>query len=92
MLIALFHKQEKGQLSGKRVHAKLFLKKFLTREVIMFLIITKENQRYTVEKVKHQANGIVFEYNNELVFIENNKIKEIDANYKMANAKNYRNK
>jgi hypothetical protein len=55
----------------------------------MFLIITKDNKRYTVEKVKHKADGIVFEYNNELIFIENKNVKEIDANFKSTNAKTF---
>jgi len=56
----------------------------------MYLILTKDNRRYTVEAIKHKENGIIFEYNNEMVFLDSSKIKVIDGNYKPVNAKTYR--
>lgn len=56
----------------------------------MFLILTKDSKRYTVESFKHQGDGIIFEYNDEMVYLDNKNIKVIDGSYKSANAKAYR--
>lgn len=55
----------------------------------MFLILTKDNQRYTVESIKNKENGIMFEYNNEMVYLSHSKIKEIDAGFNPVSAKGY---
>ncbi len=55
----------------------------------MFQIITKNDCRYVVESIKHKGEGIIFEYNNEFVFLESKNIKVIEGNYQKAYAKTY---
>ena len=55
----------------------------------MFLIITKDNTRYTVESIRHKENGIVFEHNGEEVLLTHDQIKSIDGSFKKASAKAY---
>jgi len=53
----------------------------------MYQIITKNGCRYIVESIKHKENGIIFEYDNEFVFLESKNIKVIEGNYQKSNAR-----
>lgn len=55
----------------------------------MFEIITKDNKRYTVEKISHKEFGILFEYANEMVILRHENIKSINANYSPVSAKTF---
>lgn len=55
----------------------------------MFEIITKNNQRYTVEKIQHKEFGILFEYSGDILILKHEDIKSINANYSPVSAKTF---
>ncbi|MBN2546010.1 MAG: hypothetical protein JXB50_09440 [Spirochaetes bacterium] len=55
----------------------------------MYQIITKNDCRYIVDSIKHKEKGIIFEYNNEFVFLESKNIKVIEGNYQRSCVKTY---
>ena len=55
----------------------------------MFEVITKTNNRYTVEKIKHTATGIIFEYNGDMVFLQHENIASVNGNFNPVSAKIY---
>ncbi|MCG8568578.1 MAG: hypothetical protein MJB14_00425, partial [Spirochaetes bacterium] len=55
----------------------------------MFEIVTKEKKRCTVKKITQNAKGVIFEYENEMVFLEHEKIEYINGNFQSTNSKTY---
>jgi hypothetical protein len=58
----------------------------------MVEIISKENKRYVLENVRHNSEGVIFEYLKEMVLLSHKDIKSMNWNYQKNPAKTYRNK
>jgi hypothetical protein len=58
----------------------------------MIEIISKDNKRYVIDEIQHKAEGVIFEFLNEMVYLSHKEIKSINLNYKKVSAKTYRNK
>jgi len=55
----------------------------------MVKIITKTNNQYIIDTIQHKSNGVIFNFLNDMVFLNHSEIKSIDLGYAKVSAKTY---
>jgi len=55
----------------------------------MFKVVTKNNTIYVVRSLKDKPNGVIFEYEGELLLLPHSDIKSIDTSYEQKSPRTY---